>query len=257
MAKNTKIKKNPDVSLGTYVIIGISFSLAILDMILLYGKFVELMNMTNAFAMLTAFIIATAANFIALTWERQNGQNLAKHAINKESLGTFISWALIGVGYAVVRITSICKNMSDPNYSTQVIGDVIQIGILAISYIGTGVLIESSACKIWDAECVAYRADKKKYDAIHAQVTDQIADLEENIGILEKFERNYKTLDNQTAKVEDAIRKSEIGVMSDIVGHTCTQNPSISPSEANKVMDDVLERSGHSKSDSTIKAVLE
>ena len=68
MAKNTKIKKNPDISLGTYVIIGISFSLAILDMILLYGKFVELMNMTNAFAMLTAFIIATAANFIALTW---------------------------------------------------------------------------------------------------------------------------------------------------------------------------------------------
>ena len=101
---------------------------------------------------------------------------------------------------------------------------------------------------------------KKKWEDINNKLqaaNDKIADLEENIGILEKFERNYKTLDNQTAKVEDAIRKSEIGVMSDIVGRTCTQNPSISPSEANKVMDDVLERSGHSKSDSTIKAVLE
>lgn len=235
------MKKNPDYPAMKLVYIIISFLLALLDMTLLYEKMVDLMNMTNAFAMLTAFIIATIANFIALTWGMENGKNLAKRAINKQTFPMFAAWALIGVAYATIRAVFIFKHLEDPGFVDDIAGEIIQIFILAISYVGTGTLIESSAREINDADCVYYRGIKKKFDKVSQDVTDDIADIKESIGILKKYGNNFSSLDRQKNKIKSAICRAEKGVMSDIAGKLCSEHPEISPDKVEQVEQQVLE----------------
>ena len=235
-------RKDPDFPAIRVVFIIASFLLGLLDMTLLYKAVHNLMQMNNGFSMVISFIIATIANFTALTWGWGNGKRLEKHALNKRSLGEFFAWFAIGVMYAVIRVTNIMTNIDNPDYNW--VGEVIQIIILAISYIGTGVLIQASAREIWDADCRTFRKAKKKFDMLHEDVAEASADLHEGLGILKKYDSNYITLEDQRDEIEAAIHKTEEAVMSDIVAVTLKKYPMISPSATNKVKELVLEEAG-------------
>lgn len=236
--------KNPDFPIIRVVFIIASFSLAILDMMLLYRILPNIFTAIEEYqAMLIAFLLATVANFTALTWGWNNGRRLEKRAVNKRSLGEIFFWIAIGAAYAAIRVMDLLNKMeANPEYD--VMGDIVQMVILAISYIGTGVLIQSSAREIWDADCVAFRKAKKKFDILHNDIADASADLHESIGILKKYDSNYATLDKQKAEIETAIHKSEEAVMSDIVAVTLKKYPMISPAAANQVKEQVLEEAG-------------
>jgi hypothetical protein len=235
-------RKDPDFPVHRVVFIVVSFLLGLLDMTLLYRAFHDLTQLNNGMSMIISFIIATIANFTALTWGWENGRHLAKRTINKRTVGEFIIWLAIGIMYAVIRAINIINKLGNPELNWM--GETIQIVILAISYIGTGVLIQSSAREIWDAECVAFRKARKKFNRLHEDVADASADLHEDIGILKKYNMNYSALEHQKNKIEFAIRKSEKAVMADIVSMTCAKNPMISPVQANKVMEQVLDSAG-------------
>ena len=237
-------RKDPDFPVYRVVFIVVSFLLGLLDMTLLYKAVqVLLTDIDYGMSMIISFAIATVANFTALTWGWENGKRLEKHIVNKHSAGSFILWLAIGIIYAVIRVINILKGI-DNNPDFDWIGEAVQIVILAISYIGTGFLIQASARDIWDAECRAFRKTRKKFNAIHEDVADASADLHEDIGILKKYNLNYEALDHQKNKIEYAITHSEKAVMADIVSMTCAKNPMISPIQANKVMELVLDSAG-------------
>lgn len=236
------MRKNPDFPVYRVVFIVVSFLLGLLDMTLLYKVVHQLMRLGNGPSMLVSFIVATIANFTALTWGWGNGKRLEKHSINKRSIGEFFAWFAIGCMYAAIRTVNIVQNFNTEGFNWT--GEIIQIVILAISYIGTGVLIQSSAREIWDADCVSFRKAKRNFDSLHADIADAAADLQESIGILRKYDSNYKSLDDQKKEIEMAIHKSEEAVMADIVAVTVSNNPMISPIAANKVKEQVLEAAG-------------
>ena len=237
-----EMRKNPDFPVYRVAFIIVSFLLGLLDMTLLYKVVHQLMGFNNGFSMLVSFIVATIANFTALTWGWGNGKRLERHSINKRSVGEFFAWFAIGCLYAAIRIINILQNVGNDDFNWN--GEIIQIVILAISYIGTGVLIQSSAREIWDADCVAFRKSKKRFDELHIDIADATADLQESIGILKNYDSNYRSLDEQKKEIEMAIHKSEEAVMADIVAVTVSNNPMISPIAANKVKEQVLDAAG-------------
>ncbi len=57
-----------------------------------------------------------------------------------------------------------------------------------------------------------------------------------------KYDLNYKSLEKQRDKISNSIYKSEKAVMANLVGIMCSENQEISPSMANKVMEEVIEQ---------------
>lgn len=230
--------KDPSIPVIRIIYIIASFLLGLLDMTLLYRAMHSLTGMANGMSMLVSFMVATAANFIALTWGWGNGRRMEEKSLNKKSIGEFFAWLAIGIMYAVIRVLNIVMHFNDEGFSW--IGEVVQIAILAISYASTGILISSSAREIWDAESVSYRKAKRKFDAAHEELARNSAILNGSIGIMERYDLNYKSLDNQREKVSRAITKAEKATMADIVGKMVTKNPVISPAAANEVMTQVI-----------------
>ena len=135
------MRKNTDFPTYRVVYIVVSFLLGLLDMELLYVAIHQLLSLDNGMSMVVALILATAANFMALTWGIGNGKRLEEKTINKRSLGEFVGWVAIGVIYTIIRVVNLTNKIGTDNFN--LIGDIIQMAILAVSYIGTGTLIGS------------------------------------------------------------------------------------------------------------------
>lgn len=243
MVNNNK-GKEIDLPVHRVIFIIVSFMLAILDMILLQEKIQIVFRMSNVFAMATALIIATIANFMALTWGWGNGKRLEAHAINPRSLRDFGLWVLIGFAYAAFRILpSLAPEWFDipPEEVAPLKSEILQIVVLAISYIGSGLTIQDSAREIWDRDCVKARKAKKRFYELREDLAADSADIRESISILNNYGKNYKSLELQKKKTESAINKAEVATMSDIVTRMKIVHPEISPSDCKRVMQEVLE----------------
>lgn len=114
--------------------------------------------------------------------------------------------------------------------------------ILAILYIGTGITISAEARNIWDCDESEYRHRKKTFFKQHSALSDDAADLQENIGKLKGYNHNYTALRQQYDKIRTSIHKAESASMADIVGKTLKSHPEVTPSEAHEVMNDMLKR---------------
>ena len=234
------MRKNTDFPTYRVVYIVVSFLLGLLDMELLYVAIHQLLSLDNGMSMVVALILATAANFMALTWGIGNGKRLEEKTINKRSLGEFLGWVAIGAIYTIIRVVNLTNKIGTDNFN--LIVDIIQMAILAVSYIGTGTLIQASAREIFDADTSNFRRTKRKFEQIHEDIADADADLREAIGIMAKYDLNYKSLEKQRDKISNSIYKSEKAVMANLVGIMCSENQEISPSMANKVMEEVIEQ---------------
>ena len=236
--------KNIDLPIYRVVFIIVSFLLAILDMIMLQEKVQIVFGISNIFAMLVALIIATIANFMALTWGWGNGKRLERRALNRRSARDFSLWVLIGLSYAAFRIIPVLWPERFPGMEsrdTSIVVEVMQIVILGISYIGSGLLIQDSAREIWDNDCVRARKARKRFQELRDDIAADSADIRESISILNNYGKNYKSLEAQKKKTENAIGKAEAATMADIVTKMKTIHPEISPSDCRKVMDEVLQ----------------
>jgi len=228
--------KNPDFPAGKLVLIIVSFLLGLLDMNLLSTAIQPLMGFNRGTAMMTAFLIATIANFMALTWGLEDGKNMSKKMCTKSSIVGFLMWMAIGFIYAGIRIANIAIHKDDVIVS----GEIVTMIFLAISYISTGFLIHNSMRDISWADAVALRKARSKFEEYHEVIAEDGARINEALGILARYQIHYESLDAQRNKIESAISKAERATMSTIVSRMLTINTDISPAAAQKVMDDVL-----------------
>jgi hypothetical protein len=231
------------------VVIAVCFLLGVADMTLLRDSMNSLMHMDYMTASMLALILATVANFTALLWGLASGAKMEKKSVNQHSFITFLLWALIGVAYMAIRVAAICQKIDDSVFDPTVVyemmnmvGDFIQMLILAILYVGTGVTIAENARVIFDGEVGAYRMAKRKFEAMHKDAAEASADLQESIGKLKNYEKNYSSLEDQYARLKKSIVRAEKASMADVVGKTITSNPEIDPTAASAVMEGILER---------------
>jgi hypothetical protein len=123
----------------------------------------------------------------------------------------------------------------------EVYGDkLIMTGILAVSYISTGLFISKSARKINWADAVAVRKAQKKFEDSRADLAESSAKLNEALGILNRYGIHFKSLEVQRKKIENGIYKAEKATMSEIVSKMLTKNTTISPVAAREIMDKVF-----------------
>lgn len=234
MKDNKNIKKKEITSdVGRWVIIIVCFLLAILDMIMLrdaLGKVIQGLG-SNAMKSLTAFVIATVANFNAFLWGMETGRNLRRRSVNKNSVLSFCIWVVIGIFYIIVKISSFDDN---------ILNNLVELSLLMILYASTGLTISAEARVIFDRDVREYKRLQKQLELYSATLADEVSEIRKNLDILDGFEDNFKTLDDQYAKIKSTIKKSEESAMADIVGKMLAGHPEVTPSEAHKVMDEML-----------------
>lgn len=240
MEENNNEPRSLKYPVGELAIIVASFLLAILDMTFLYKALQNIIPGLERFmAMLVALILATVANFTALMWGRANGEHLKK-SLNKHSIGFFIGWLIIGFIYAGIRTYNIIKGVSTGR-SIDIGGEIVQIIILAVSYIGTGTLIAQSEARIRDKIAVRARKEKKEFELLHAELAEKEAEIEKTISTLDSFDEIYQSLDNQYDKIKESIFRAEKASMEEVTGKIIEQNPGITPSHIYAVRDEFLE----------------
>lgn len=271
-------EKDTSSIFGKVAIIAVCFILGVLDMIMLRDAIKSLMGMNTATSSLTALCLATIANFTALMWGRESGKHLQKKSVNKFSRVNFLIWLTIGLFYMVIRVSNVvvpafrnCEELykTDSTETVAVLedididsdaeklqkcneektnattfsglaGEVIQIIILAILYSSTGLTISAEARVIFDKDVSEYRKLKKEFEKSTEDIADVAADLQEQIGTLQKYSSNYTSLDLQRKKIDSSIRKAEESTMADIVGKMLSSNPEVTPSYAHQVKNEVL-----------------
>ena len=240
-------KKKTETPIVLWVLVVGSFLLAFMDMLFLGQALAELTRNTNfalntGAANIAAFALATVANLTALMWGVTNGRTLAKKTINKESRSWFISWVILGLVYAGIRVASmaLAMNSGEGDAVQNILGQIVIMAILAVSYIGSGTAIQWAARQIFDADVKEYQEAKKKFTEAHKKISHRKAALQEVINVLDDYDQNLVSLDRQYDKIKMAIMKSEKAVMAEIVGKTVTQNPEIDPVKAGEVMEEVL-----------------
>ena len=245
--------QNFDFPVIRVVFIVASFLLAVLDMLFLYGALGRLTagilgssDQAGIF-MITAFVLATVANFTALMWGYENGKRMTRGALNKHSIGFFIGWCAIGLGYFAIRAIDLKNTIASTLGSglgieeANIPGHIIVMGILAVSYIGTGTLIQSSAREIFDARLSALRKAKKKFERANEDLADSYADLKESIGILKNYDINYRTLDVQYRKCYMSMIRTENATMSVIVSNMLAKHNDMNPKLANDILKEVID----------------
>ena len=126
-----------------------------------------------------------------------------------------------------------------------IIGQLLPVIILTISYVGTGTTLEWAGRQLWDVNVVNFLRSQKAFHADHAKIANNHAALWEMIENLQKYRENYTSLDKQYEKHKDNIRKNEKSTMARIVSKVIANNPSIDPVDANRVMEDVLAERDH------------
>lgn len=241
------VKKKTETPIILWVLIIGSFALAFMDMMFLGQALSEITKDTSfalppAAANAAAFVLATVANLTALMWGVTNGRTLAKKTINKDSRSWFISWVILGLVYAGIRVSSMVLAINGEKGITvqTILGQVVIMVILAVSYIGSGTAIQWASRQVFDAEVKEYQEAKRKFTEAHNKISHRKAALQEVINVLGDYDQNFEALDKQYDKIKMAIVKSEKAVMAEIVGKTVKQNPVIDPVQAGKVMEEVL-----------------
>ena len=213
----------------------VSFSLAILDMMYLRDVFEKYADFDVVGASIVAFALATIANVAALLWGRQKG-------LRKSGKSFMWSWIVLGIVYFLIRFVAIYNEVIKPgNFDfSSIIGQLLPIIILTISYVGTGTTLEWAGKQLWDINIITYLKTQKVFHEEHAKIANNHAALWEMIENLQKYNENYISLDKQYEKHKDNIRKNEKSTMARIVSKVIANNPSIDPSDANRVMEAVL-----------------
>lgn len=227
------------------IIIAICFILGIADMIFLRGAMNTLIGLPMSMASIMALILATVANFAALLWGRATGEHSEEHSINRYSLTGFIPWLIIGFCYMAIRVLNLLKTIETGTNTPELsdyTGEIIQMVILAILYVSTGTTISAEARIIFDQNENEYRHRAHIFKKQHQDLSADAADLQEKIGQLKGYDRNYKALQLQYEKIKQSIRKAEAASMADIVGKTLRAHPEITPSEAHAIMNEILSR---------------
>ena len=215
----------------------LGFALAFYDMNELgNGIHAALPNMDITMSTGIAFAIATAANSFALGWGISNGKNKANRVINKKSLLGFVGWVAFAFVYIAIEIAAA---MNPAKGTTFVLRDHIPgYIILAVSYIFSGLMIQSSAREMWDRDATACRASEPEYRLARKRVAREDSEINYELTALENYNQNYESLDEQYDKQLDAIRHAEDAVINEILGKTLQENPKITPSEARKVVEE-------------------
>ena len=241
-------KKKTEAPAILWVLVIGSFALAFMDMMFLGQALTELTKDTSfalntGVANVAAFALATVANLTALMWGSTNGRTLAKKTVNKDSRSWFISWVILGLVYAGIRVASmmVAMNSGEGDSTQNILGQILIMVILAVSYIGSGTAIQWASRQIFDADVKEYQEAKRKFTEAHRKISHRKAALKEVINVLDDYDQNFEALDKQYDKIKMAIVKSEKAVMAEVVGKTVTQNPTIDPVKAGEVMEEVLE----------------
>jgi hypothetical protein len=183
-------------------------------------------------APLIAFILATFANFCAFEWGRINGKNKSKHIFNKKSAIGFLGWLAFAVVYGVIEYTSTI-NQKNIDWTAQ----VGQYVILVASYVMSGLMIEKSAREMNDIDAVACRASEKEYKTTMKRLARVDSRINYMLSALENYNQNYDSLNEQYEKQLEAINHAEDSAINEILGRTLQNNPEITPTEAQKVVE--------------------
>lgn len=229
------IKKLPN-KIFLWGMVIVSFSLAVLDMLFLQGVLMDNIGFDPTSASVVALALATAANIAALLWGRQKGL--------RDSWKSFMfGWIFLGIAYAAIRSISFVNEIvlrGDWSFNT-IMEQLVPAIILTISYVGTGSMLEWAGAKIWDIDTVNYLDSKKAFKRAHSKIINNRAAILEMAKRLDEYQKNYDTLNHQYDIHMEKIRKNEHSTMSLVVAKTIADHPEISPTAANKVMDEVLE----------------
>ena len=229
------IKKLPN-RFFLWCMIAISFGLAIFDMFFLRDVLKDNLGFGLIGASIASLALATAANATALLWGRQKGL--------RDSWKPFMfGWIFLGVAYAAIRSISFVDGVViDNDWSfDSIMEQLIPAIVLTISYVGTGSMLEWAGSKLWDIDVVNYLESRKAFKQAHAKIVNNRATILEMAKRLKEYGKSYESLDYQYDIHMQKIRKSEYSTMSLIVAKTIADYPEISPTAANKVMDEVLE----------------
>lgn len=219
-----------------WCMIALSFGLAIFDMFFLRDVLKDNLGFNLIGASVASLALATAANATALLWGRQKGL--------RDSWKPFMwGWILLGFAYAVIRSISFVDSIvidNDWSFDT-IMEQFVPVVVLTISYIGTGSMLEWAGSKLWDVDVVNYLQSRKAFKQAHRIIVNNRAAILEMAKRLREYEKNYETLNHQYDIHLKKIRKSEHSTMSLIAAKTIADYPEISPTAADKVMNDVLQ----------------
>lgn len=234
-------RKSIDAPVSEWLSIIVSFLFGLLDMTLLSESIKKLSEngdnvedgMSLWVASLAALGIATIANTLALTWGIFSAKNQKR---KKKELKYFIpalvcclGWMVLGVGYFLIRLNTMEKTT-----------DWIMIGVLAVSYITTGIVIYVSSKDIFDEDVRTFKKSQKRIERATRKIDKITAVLDEMQGNLSGYNENYVSLDKQAKKIHSRIHDAERAAMSEINGKVLTQNPGVNPRDVAKVMEEVL-----------------
>lgn len=218
------------------IAIVVSFLLAIMDMFFLKEVFERYFYFPDWGGALSALALATAANISALLWGKQKGER-------ESGKGFLWGWILLGIAYFVLRLIPfynevIAKNTWELKPIIEHLGRAI---ILAISYIGTGTMIEWAASQLWDIDIVNYLKTKNEFESQNAIIANNRSAVLKMVEDLENFDNNYKILDKQYDKCVDKIFKYDEATINMTAGKTKRLNLDIDPEEVDKIVNRVLE----------------
>lgn len=231
-------KIDPDFPYFRVVLIVVSFLLGLLDMTFLYQAIDNITGIGGAASMIAAFAIAELANFTAFMMGEENGRNMAKRAINKKVALLFAFWIFIGIVYAGIRVASFVSRMNDVDFNLY--GEIFQFCILAISYIGTGTTIWSSARVIFDKRAHDYRKAKKDFELSKANLDSSFAKLQASYSSIIHYDANYKSLDVMRKNIEDNIELSEKATMESLGGKVLNAHPEANPLYIRQIIEKTL-----------------
>lgn len=229
------IKKLPN-RFFLWCMIVVSFGLAIFDMFFLRDVLKDNLGFDLIGASIASLALATAANTTALLWGRQKGL--------RDSWKPFMyGWIFLGIAYAIIRSISFVDGIViDNDWSFDAIMEqLVPVIVLTISYVGTGTMLEWAGSKLWDIDVVNYLESKKAFKRAHAKIIKNRAALLEMAKRLREYKKNYESLDHQYSINLKKIRKNDYSTMSLIAAKTIADYPEITPSAANKVMNEILE----------------
>lgn len=215
----------------------ISFLLAIMDMFFLKEVFEKYFHFADWGGALSALALATAANITALLWGKQKGER-------ESGKGFLWGWIFLGIAYFVLRLIPfynevVAKNAWELKPIIEHLGRAI---ILAISYIGTGTMIEWAAIQLWDINIVNYLKTKKEFESQNDIIANNRSALLKMVEDLENFSDNYKVLDKQYENCANKIFKYEEATINMTAGKTKRLNLDIDPEEVDKIVGRVLEK---------------
>ncbi len=219
------------------MIIIVSFLLAIMDMFFLKEVFEKYFQFPDWGGALSALALATAANISALLWGKQKGER-------ESGKGFLWGWIFLGIAYFILRLIPFYNEVAlkDAWEFKLIIEHLGRAIVLAISYIGTGVMIKWAASQLWDINIVNYLKTKKEFESQNDIIANNHSALLKMIEDLENFDSNYKVLDKQYKNCANKIFKYEEATVNMTAGKTKRLNLDIDPKEVDKIVDAVLEK---------------